>query len=73
MKITIKNDRISAEKDSKTIRSESIKNIVRIIQLTTGDAVFANDQDFHIFEIRNEFWVPQAIDFESNLNELEHW
>lgn len=73
MKIIIKNDEIFAKEKSKKVRTDSIRNISRVIQVTTGEAVFANDQDFHIFEIRNEFWVPQAIYIENDLNDIEGW
>ena len=73
MKIVIKNGKISAEEDSKTVRSESIKNITRIIEVTTGDPVFALEYDFYMFEIGNEFWVPQAIDFKNYLTNFENW
>jgi len=69
MEIVITNNRISAEEDSKTVRSEPIKNITRIIEVNTGHYVTANDYDFYIFEINNEFWVSDAI----YIHELENW
>ncbi len=73
MEIVIKNDRISAKENSKIIRSESIKNITRIIEVNTGDAVFANDHDFYMFEIGNEFLVSQAIDLKNYSTKFENW
>lgn len=73
MKIIIKNDEISAEEKYKKIRTDSISNIIRVIHVTTGEAVFANDQDFHVFEINNEFLVPQDICLENDLNDIEGW
>ncbi|MCP3899618.1 MAG: hypothetical protein GY707_07890 [Desulfobacteraceae bacterium] len=69
MEIVLENDRISAEENSKTVRSESIKNITRIIEVDTGSYVTSNDYDFYIFEINNEFWVSDA----NYIHELENW
>ncbi len=73
MEIVLENDRISAKENSETIRSESIKNITRVIEVSTGDPVFAYEYDFYMFEIGNEFWVSETIDFKNCPNRSENW